>query len=91
MEPGFMLRIIMIGAGCLILVAAIFSLARKHMTEPFSLAWGGFSVLIICAGFLLRPADWNRYISSTGLIIFCLLGFIVIYGFFFISCRVSER
>lgn len=90
MEPGLMLQIIMILTGVFLLCRTISSLARRRMTEPFCLSWGLISITIILAGFLLRPAGWNQYISYTGLVLLLLLLFAALYGAYFISCRVSE-
>lgn len=60
------------------------------MTEPFVLTWGLISVIIVLGGVLLRPTEWNRYISGTGLLLVGLISFCVIFGTYFISARVSE-
>lgn len=90
MEAGVILRIIMIVAGFALLGLSLSSLAKRRMTEPFCLTWGLISVLIILAGILLRPAEWNKYISPTGMLLVLLLGFCLVYGAYFISARVSE-
>lgn len=90
MEAGVMLRIIMIVAGFALLGLSLSSLAKRRMTEPFCLTWGLISVLIILAGILLRLAEWNKYISPTGMLLVLLLGFCLVYGAYFISARVSE-
>lgn len=90
MEPGLMLQIIMILTGVYLLVRTISSLAKRRMTEPFCLTWGLVAIGIILAGCLLRPAGWNQYISYTGMVLLLLIGFCLLYGAYFISCRVSE-
>lgn len=90
MESGVVLRVIMIVAGFLLLGLSLSSLAKRRMTEPFCLTWGLISVLIILAGILLRPAEWSKYISVTGLFLVLLLGFCLVYGAYFISARVSD-
>jgi len=90
MEAGVILRIIMIVAGFALLGLSLSSLAKRRMTEPFCLTWGLISVLIILAGILLRPAEWNKYISPTGMLLVLLLGFCLVYGAYFISAKVSE-
>lgn len=90
MEPGLVLQIIMVMAGAFLLAVTIISLARRKMTEPFCLTWGFISIIIILAGFLLRPAGWNRYVSYTGLILLILIGFCLVYGAYFMSSKISE-
>ena len=90
MEPGAVLRIVMIVTGVFLLGQSVSSLARRKMTEPFCLTWGLISVIIILAGILLRPDEWNRYISGTGILLVLMIGFCVLYGAYFMSARVSE-
>lgn len=90
MEPGAMLRIIMIATGVLLFGVTISSLAKRRMTEPFCMTWGLISLIIILAGILLRPDEWNRYISTKGMMFIVLIGFCVVYGIYFMSARVSE-
>jgi len=90
MQPGVILRIIMILTGVFLLCITLSSLAKRRMTEPFVLTWGLISVIIILAGILLRPTEWNRYISGTGMLLVGLISFCVVFGTYFISARVSE-
>jgi len=90
METGDFLRVIICLGGVALLWVTLSSLAKRRMTEPFCLAWGIISVVLILAGILLRPNIWNRFISPTGMLLVLLLGFAVIYIAFFISTKVSE-
>ena len=54
------------------------------------MTWGLISLIIILAGILLRPDEWNRYISTKGMLLVVLIGFCVVYGIYFMSARVSE-
>lgn len=90
MQPGAVLRIIMIVAGVILFYVSVQSLSKRRMTEPFCLTWGLISVMIILAGILLRPQEWNRYISGTGLVLVLMIGFCIVYGAYFVSARVSE-
>ena len=89
-ESGVMLRIIMFAAGVVLFIASVSSLARRKMTESFCLAWGGISLIIIIAGIILRPDEWSRYISGTGMILLLMVAFCVVYGAYFMSHKVSE-
>ncbi len=90
MESGVILRIIMFAMGVIHFCASMSSLARRRMTEPFSLTWGFIALIIIFAGILLRPDEWSNYISGMGMLLVVLIGFCVVYGAYFMSCRVSE-
>ncbi len=90
MGSGDLLRLIVILTGVFLLFITLSSLAKRKMTEPFVLTWGLISVIIVLGGVLLRPTEWNRYISGTGLLLVGLISFCVIFGTYFISARVSE-
>ena len=90
MEPGVILQIILIIVGAVLLAAVASSLAKRKMTESFCLTWGLIAIIIILAGILLRPAEWNKYISGTGMLLLMMIGFCIIYGAYFMSGKVSE-
>ena len=90
MEPGVLLRIIIILVGVVLVCVTLFSLAKRRMTESFCLTWGFISVIIILAGILLRPTELASYISGTGMILVGIVAFCVIYGAYFMSIKVSE-
>lgn len=71
-------------------VVTINSLANRKMTESFCLAWGLIAMILVLAGFLLRPTEWNRYISPMGLMLVVMVGFCVVYVAYFMSIKVSE-
>lgn len=90
MEPGLVLQIILVLLGGVLLFVTTTSLAVKRINEPFSLVWGLVAIVIICAGILLRPAGWNQYISSIGLVLALLIVGTLLFGAFFSSCIVSQ-
>lgn len=90
MEPGVLLRIIIILVGIVLFCVTLFSLAKRRMTESFCLTWGFISVIIVLAGILLRPTELASYISGTGMILVGIVAFCVIYGAYFMSIKVSE-
>lgn len=90
MESGVILRIIMFAMGVILFCASMSSLARRKMTETFCLTWGFIALIIILAGVVLRPDEWSNYISVTGMLLVVMVGFCVVYGAYFMSCRVSE-
>lgn len=90
MNSGDVLRYVMIIAGILLMSVTVVSLAKRKMTEPFCLAWGFFSVLILLGGILLRPTGLSNYISTTGLILVILIGALLIAALYFVSRQISD-
>lgn len=90
MSAGTVLRLFMIAVGVVFLVMTVLSLTKKHMTESFCIAWGIVSFLIILAGIILQPAQWNRYISWEGMLLACLGMLILLYSAFYFSVSVSR-
>ncbi len=90
MQPGNILQIVMIGTGVLLFFVTMNSLARRKMTESFSLAWGLISLILIFAGILLRPSGWSRYLSNMGMFLVVMIGFCVVYVAYFMSVKLSE-
>lgn len=90
MSAGDGLRLFMIVAGLATLSMTVVSLARKQMTETFCIAWGVAAVMMICAGVILQPTEWNKYISWGGLLLILLGAVFLLSGAFFISVRISE-
>lgn len=90
MDSGYILQILMILTGVFLFCITLFSLARRRMTEPFVLTWGFISIVFIFAGILLRPANWKRYISPTGMLLTGMVGLCMLFGAYFMSVRISE-
>lgn len=90
MNSGEILRCVMILSGIYLLIVSLQSLARRRLTEPFCMAWGLFSILLIMGGILLHPDELNRYISSEGMVLFLLMGSVIIAAGYFMSRQVSE-
>ncbi len=84
------LRIIMVLTGVLLFLLTLASLARRKMTESFSLTWGLISIILILSGILLRPYGISAYISITGMLFILVIGFCLIFGGFYITSKVSE-
>lgn len=89
MSAGTELRIFMVVLGLIILGATIISLAKRHMTESFCIAWGVLAAMFIFAGIVLQPSQWNNYISWSGLLLILFSVLILLFGAFFLSVRVS--
>lgn len=80
----------MVIIGVSLLVITMLSLARRKMTDSFTLTWGLISVIFILGGVFLHPAELNRYISAMGMLLVAAIGFCMLFGAYFMSLRVSE-
>ena len=90
MKAGTILQIIMVVTGIGLFFITTNSLAKRKMTEPFCLAWGLISVVLILAGIFLRPAGWSSYLSNMGMLLVLMIGYSVIYVAYFLSSKVSD-
>lgn len=90
MAVVILLRVFWILAGLVTFVLTTVSLARKQMTESFSIFWGVISVLLIICGIALRPVELSRYISWSGIAIICIGVLCVLISGFYFSVRISK-
>ncbi len=84
------LRIIMVITGGFLFLLTLASLARRKMTESFSLTWGLISIILVLSGILLRPYGISQFISVTGLMLILVVSYCIIFGAFYITSKVSE-
>lgn len=89
MEAGEFLRIFMILLGVFLLVKTVLSLAKRQMTEQFCLVWAVLSVLSVLCGFLLKPTNLEKHISTWGFVLITLIVIGVVWGAWFVSTQVS--
>ena len=90
MNAGIILQIIMVIMGVLLFGITIISLAKKNMNESFCLVWGIVAVTMILAGLLLRPTEWNSYLSYKGLVLIIIIIVCITYVAYFMSVKISE-
>lgn len=90
MGMGVWLRLFLIIVGVIVLSATTISLARKRMTESFCIFWGLLSFLFIVSGIILRPIEWNRFISGHALIIILFGAICVLVAGMYFSLRISN-
>lgn len=84
----FRFIVVLTGAG--VFLMTISSLARRKMTESFSLTWGLVSIVLMLVGILLRPYGVSSLISLTGMLLILVIGFCVIFGAFYVTSKLSE-
>lgn len=90
MNPGDGLRIFLIVMGLAALVLANISTARRRMMVSFCAVWSVLAVLFILTGALLRPSQWNLYISWSALLLILFGIFLMLAVAFYFSLRVSQ-
>ena len=79
----------LIVVGILMLIIIIRSLAKRTITESFSLLWGLLAVLMILTGILVHPKRLEEYISMEGLLLVSLAGVILLLGLYYYSIQIS--
>ena len=84
------LRVLWILIGVITFLMATVSLAKRQMTESFCIFWGMVSALLIVGGIVLRPVEWSKYISWSGLVIICLGGLGLLVSGFYFSVWISK-
>lgn len=84
-----LLRVLVSGAGVLLLFLSFLQFVRKKMTEGIGLAWGIFSVFLCLLGVIPGLAVWTKYIVGKGAVALFLLTLFSIFGVFSLSSIVS--
>ncbi len=84
------LRLIIALTGVGLFAITLSSLARRKMTESFCLTWGLVSVMLIIAGLVLRPYGIANIMSVTALVVIVVVGYCLLWGFYYITAKVSE-
>ncbi len=87
---SIVLKIVVIVAGGFLLADAIFSLARRKMTESFCLMWGLISVFMIIGGSIIRPSQLSKFISPISFALILMIIFILVYIALFFSHAISD-
>ena len=87
---SIVLKIVVIVAGGFLLTDAIFSLARRKMTESFCLMWGLISVFMIIGGSIIRPSQLSKFISPISFALILMIIFILVYIALFFSHAISD-
>lgn len=84
------LRVVVVLTGVLLFMLTLSSLARRKMTESFSLTWGLVAIVMVLGGILLKPYGISSFLSVTSLVLILIVMFCVIFGAFYITNKVSE-
>lgn len=87
---SIVLKVVVIVAGGFLLGDAVFSLARRKMTESFCLMWGLISVFMIIGGSIIRPSQLSKFISPISFALILMIIFILVYIALFFSHAISD-
>lgn len=82
-------RAVLIGAGAAGLLAALLALAGRRITETLCVIWGASALVLIAAGLLPYPAEWDCDMSARELTPLLLMGGVLLFAVYHISKLVS--
>lgn len=89
MIQEYLLQLLLIAAGLLLFLRTVCSLARKELTESFSMFWSVVAILLVVAGAVLFALDWQQYITPGALIVVAAVFVLMIEELFFLSQQLS--
>ncbi len=87
---GLILKIVIILLGAFLLCDAIFSLAKRRMTESFCLMWGLISVIIIIIGIIIRPSKLSDFLSPMSFALILMTLYPLLHIALFFSHTISD-
>ena len=87
---SIILKIVIIVVGVLLLTDAVFSLAKRRMTETFCLMWGLVSVITIIGGCIIRPSRLSSFMSPISFVLILMIFFLLIYIALVFSHTISD-
>lgn len=87
---GLILKIVIILLGAFLLCDAIFSLAKRKMTESFCLMWGFISVITIVVGIIIQPSKLSDFLSPMSFALIILSLYPLLHIALFFSHTISD-
>ena len=87
---SIVLKIVIMITGVLLLGDAVFSLAKRKMTESYCLMWALFSIITIIAGAIIRPSKLSDFLSPISFILILMVFFLFIYVALFFSRTICD-
>ena len=87
---SIILKIVVIVVGVLLLTDAVFSLAKRRMTETFCLMWGLVSIITIIGGCIIRPSRLSSFMSPISFVLILMIFFLLIYIALVFSHTISD-
>ncbi len=87
---GLIFKIVIIFLGAFLLCDAIFSLAKRKMTESFCLMWGLISVITIIVGIIIQPSKLSDFLSPMSFALIILSLYPLLHIALFFSHTISD-
>ncbi len=87
---GLILKIVIILLGAFLLGDAIFSLAKRRMTESFCLMWGLISVITIIVGIIIQPSKLSDFLSPMSFALILMTLYPILHIALFFSHTISD-
>lgn len=87
---GLIFKIVVILLGAFLLCDAIFSLAKRKMTESFCLMWGLISVITIIVGVIIQPSKLSDFLSPMSFALIILSLYPLLHIALFFSHTISD-
>lgn len=87
---GLILKIVIILLGAFLLGDAIFSLAKRRMTESFCLMWGLISVITIIVGIIIQPSKLSDFLSPMSFALIIMTLYPILHIALFFSHTISD-
>jgi len=87
---GLIFKIVVILLGAFLLCDAIFSLAKRKMTESFCLMWGLISVITIIVGIIIQPSKLSDFLSPMSFALIILSLYPLLHIALFFSHTISD-
>ncbi|MBP5554652.1 MAG: hypothetical protein J6X94_07255 [Lachnospiraceae bacterium] len=87
---GLILKIVIILLGAFLLGDAIFSLAKRRMTESFCLMWGLISVITIIVGIIIQPSKLSDFLSPMSFALILMTLYPLLHIALFFSHTISD-
>ena len=87
---SIILKVVVIVVGVLLLTDAVFSLAKRRMTETFCLMWGLVSIITIIGGCIIRPSRLSSFMSPISFVLILMIFFLLIYIALVFSHTISD-
>ena len=87
---GLILKIVIILLGAFLLCDAIFSLAKRRMTESFCLMWGLISVITIIVGIIIQPSKLSDFLSPMSFALILMTLYPILHIALFFSHTISD-
>ena len=89
-DAGTFLRVFLCIVGGLLFLNSVSALAKRRLTETYTILWGGIALIFVITGILIRPVMVLTYISKAAMVLIMLAVVCALTGTFIITCTISD-